>query len=110
MAMASMIRFCTILCLLVIPPAFALGAPSTDGTIKRGELSGCQNTEEHLITVNGVRVHYLAAGAGQTIVLIHGNAGSVDDYSYRAIELLCGEYKVVAVDRPGHGKSDRLTK
>jgi pimeloyl-ACP methyl ester carboxylesterase len=60
--------------------------------------------------MTGVRVHYVQAGAGQTVVLIHGNAGSVDDFSYRAIGLLCGEYRVVAVDRPGHGKSDRLTK
>ena len=61
--------------------------------------------------MNGVRVHYLeAGGAGETIVLIHGNAGSLDDFSYRALAVLCGEYKIVAVDRPGHGKSDRLTK
>ncbi len=44
------------------------------------------------------------------MVLIHGNAGSVNDFSYRTIRLLCSEYKIVAVDRPGHGKSDRLAK
>jgi pimeloyl-ACP methyl ester carboxylesterase len=60
--------------------------------------------------VNGVRVHYLEAGTGQTVVLIHGNAGSADDYSYRTIRLLCGEYRILAVDRPGHGKSERLAK
>jgi pimeloyl-ACP methyl ester carboxylesterase len=110
MAMASMIRICTILCLLGIPSALALGGPLTDGSKKPGELPSCQNTQEHIAKVDGVRVHYLEAGAGQTIVLIHGNAGSVNDFSYRVIDLLCGEYKVIAVDRPGHGKSDRLTR
>jgi pimeloyl-ACP methyl ester carboxylesterase len=43
-------------------------------------------------------------------VLIHGNAGSADDFSYRAIQVLCAEYRVVAVDRPGHGQSQRLSK
>ena len=90
--------------------AFASGAPPKGGTIARSELTECQNAQEHLVIVNGLRVHYLEAGAGPTIVLIHGNAGSVDDFSYRAIGLLCGDYKVVAIDRPGHGQSDRLPK
>jgi pimeloyl-ACP methyl ester carboxylesterase len=108
--MSGMIRICAVICFLAIPSAFALGLPLTDGMNKRGGLSGCQNTQEHLVTVNGVRVHYVEAGSGQTVVLIHGNAGSLDDFAYRAIGFLCGEYKVVAIDRPGHGKSDRLAK
>lgn len=80
------------------------------GENARRESGGCENARKHLVTVNGVRVHYLEAGAGPTLVLLHGNAGSLDDFSYRAIRVLCGDYKVVAVDRPGHGKSDRLNE
>jgi pimeloyl-ACP methyl ester carboxylesterase len=106
--MASIIRICAVICVLSIP-VWASGAP-TGAINPRGDSTGCQNTQEHLITVDGVRVHYLEAGAGETIVLIHGNAGSIEDFSYRALGILCGQYKVVAVDRPGHGKSDRLAK
>jgi pimeloyl-ACP methyl ester carboxylesterase len=72
--------------------------------------SGCQNLPGQFVTVKGVRVHYLEGGTGPTIVLIHGNAGNVDDFSYRAISVLCADYKIVAIDRPGHGKSDRLNE
>jgi pimeloyl-ACP methyl ester carboxylesterase len=107
---ARAIRICAIAWLLACSAVFASAAPPNGGTIARSELTKCQNAQEHLVIVNGVRVHYLEAGAGQTIVLIHGNAGNVDDFSYRAVGLLCGDYKVVAIDRPGHGRSDRLHK
>ena len=107
---ASAFRICSIAWLFVSSAAFASGAPPNDGTIARGEPAECQNAQEHVVIVNGRRVHYLEAGAGQTIVLLHGNAGNTNDFSYRAIKLLCGDYKVVAIDRPGHGQSDRLRK
>ena len=108
--MASTFRIWVVSCFLLPPLACASGRTLTEGSIRRGQPPVCENAQEHLITVHGVRVHYLEAGSGQTIVLIHGNAGNVDDFSYRAIRVLCSEYKTVAVDRPGHGKSDRLTK
>jgi pimeloyl-ACP methyl ester carboxylesterase len=107
---ASAIRICSLACLLVCSAALAWAAPPNDGKIALGELAKCQNAQEHVVIVNGVRVHYLEAGAGQTIVLLHGNAGNVSDFSYRAIGLLCGDYRVFAIDRPGHGQSDRLRK
>ena len=114
--MARNIRVFITICLLVlVRSAGGAGVPLQSKQTSAGgnahyELSGCQNRQEHFISVNGVRVHYVEAGAGPTVVLIHGNAGSLNDYLYRAIGVLCGEYKLIAVDRPGHGKSDRLTK
>src|SRR5215831_18491590 len=80
--------------------------PVSDTSSKSAQ--DCEKPQEQFVTVNGKRVHYLESGAGPTVVLIHGNAGNVDDFTYRAIRVLCTDYKVVAVDRPGHGKSDRL--
>ncbi len=67
----------------------------------------CELARDHFTTVEGLRVHYLETGAGRTLVMIHGNAGAADDFGYGTIELLCGEYRIVAVDRAGHGQSDR---
>jgi len=41
------------------------------------------------------------------VVLIHGNAGSVEDFEGRTLSLLSTHYRVLAIDRPGHGRSDR---
>src|ERR1041385_7076268 len=109
--MAIIIRFYAAVCVLLLSPAFASARPQVASRADRAvATSVCENAQEHLISVNGGRVRYLEAGAGRTVVLIHGNAGSADDFSYRAVRVLCGEYRVVAIDRPGHGKSDRLTK
>jgi pimeloyl-ACP methyl ester carboxylesterase len=60
--------------------------------------------------VEGVRLHYLAAGAGRPVVLLHGNPGFVQDFALDTaalLSLLAREYRVIAFDRPGHGYSDR---
>ena len=62
---------------------------------------------DHFMTVDGLRVHYIETGSGPTVVMIHGNAGSVEDFEFGATALLASDYRVVAIDRPGHGGSDR---
>jgi pimeloyl-ACP methyl ester carboxylesterase len=64
-------------------------------------------TRQYFVTVEHLRVHYIESGSGRTVVMIHGNAGGVEDFQFGAVELLSRDYRVVAVDRPGHGKSDR---
>ncbi len=63
--------------------------------------------EQHVVTVQSLRVHYIESGTGRTVVMIHGNAGSVEDFEFGVLERLSREYRVIAVDRPGHGRSDR---
>jgi 3-oxoadipate enol-lactonase len=43
-------------------------------------------------------------GSGNPILLVHGQPGSRADWS-RLIPLLSGEFRVLAVDRPGYGES-----
>ncbi|MEY2396240.1 MAG: hypothetical protein QOF94_2585 [Acidobacteriaceae bacterium] len=62
---------------------------------------------QYFVTVERLRVHYIESGTGRTVVMIHGNAGAVEDFEFGVVELLSREYRVVAIDRPGHGKSDR---
>ena len=51
-------------------------------------------------------VHYLEAGQGPILVLVHG-LGSSSDVWRDSMRLLARSYRVVALDLPGYGKSDR---
>jgi pimeloyl-ACP methyl ester carboxylesterase len=60
------------------------------------------------IDVDGVRLHYVERGAGDPIVLLHGNGSMVQDFECSGlIDLAAREYRVIAFDRPGFGYSER---
>ena len=58
------------------------------------------------VTVDGTRLHFVIKGAGQPVVLIHGNPGSYRDWT-RLFGPLAAHHKAIAFDRPGHGLSER---
>ena len=63
------------------------------------------------ITAAGQRVHYVEAGSGeQTIVLIHGASGSVNDWTFDLMDRLSDRYRVIAFDRPGLGYTPALSR
>lgn len=62
---------------------------------------------EHVVTVDDVKLHYVESGTGPAVVLIHGNPGYSADFELGAIDALSGNHRVIAIDRPGHGDSDR---
>lgn len=61
------------------------------------------------LTVDGVRLHYVDDGPrpAPLVVLLHGNPGLLDDFDPSRTALLRAGYRVVALDRPGHGYSSR---
>ena len=59
------------------------------------------------ITVDRQRFHVLEQGQGQPIVLIHGASTSARDYYPGLLQTLSKTHRVIAMDRPGHGYSDR---
>jgi pimeloyl-ACP methyl ester carboxylesterase len=60
------------------------------------------------VDVNGVRLHYIEQGQGPTVVLLHGNGVTSNDFVLSGvIEALSGRYRVIAFDRPGFGYSER---
>ena len=67
---------------------------SRSGSIKQGFLE-----------VPGGQIHYLAAGEGPNLVLLHLTTSSSDGYA-DIIPILATRYKVIAMDRFGHGGSD----
>jgi pimeloyl-ACP methyl ester carboxylesterase len=62
------------------------------------------------VQVEGVRLHYLRKGSGPAVVLIHGNPGSIEDWTLAVIPELASTHHVIAFDRPGHGYSDPAPK
>jgi pimeloyl-ACP methyl ester carboxylesterase len=59
------------------------------------------------VTVNGARAHYLQAGAGQDVVFLHGNGGQLQDFPSSLLDQVAAQYRILALDRPGHGYSER---
>ncbi|MEX2517782.1 MAG: alpha/beta hydrolase [Paracoccaceae bacterium] len=59
------------------------------------------------IAVEGVRLHYVVEGEGPPIVLIHGANGNLRDFTFSLVARLKDRFRVVAIDRPGHGYSER---
>jgi pimeloyl-ACP methyl ester carboxylesterase len=58
-------------------------------------------------TLDGARIHYVSYGKGsEALVLIHGWSQSVDAWRDQ-IPDLAKRNRVIAIDLPGHGKSDK---
>ena len=58
--------------------------------------------------IDGQRLHYVdTKGKGPAIVMIHGLGGTLRNYTYALVDKLSGEFRVIAVDRPGSGYSVR---
>lgn len=61
---------------------------------------------EHTVAAAGHDVHYLAGGAGEPVVLLHGIFAEKDHWVDFA-RPLTGSFRVVAPDLPGFGESGR---
>ncbi|MEA2740738.1 MAG: hypothetical protein QOH05_4045 [Acetobacteraceae bacterium] len=60
------------------------------------------------LMINGIRLHYTDRGQGTPVVLIHGNAVTGDDWDTSGVaDLLLRTHRVIILDRPGFGHSER---
>ncbi len=57
------------------------------------------------IALNGARIHYVDAGSGPPVVLIHGLGGQLLSFLPDSLRELRRDYRVLALDRPGSGYS-----
>lgn len=66
--------------------------------------------ESVFFDADGITLHYVTAGAGETVVLLHGFSGSAEGLYINPgtfDALVDAGYRVVALDQVGHGKSDK---
>ncbi|HLO63398.1 MAG TPA: alpha/beta hydrolase [Azonexus sp.] len=60
------------------------------------------------VQVDGIRLHYIEHGSGPDVLLLHGNGAQARDFvGCGLVEQLASRYRVIAIDRPGFGYSER---
>ena len=57
--------------------------------------------------LGSTRLHYVDQGQGPAIVMIHGLAGNLQNFTYGVAAPLAQNHRVICVDRPGCGYSKR---
>src|SRR5438128_690575 len=59
------------------------------------------------VGLNGIRMHYVEAGAGPLVVLLHGFPESWYAWRHQLGPLAGAGYRAVAPDMRGYGRTDR---
>ncbi|PBB40330.1 alpha/beta hydrolase [Mesorhizobium sp. WSM3866] len=60
------------------------------------------------VEVDGARLHLIEDGQGMPLLLLHGNGSSAEDFTTSGIvDKAAADYRVLAFDRPGFGRSSR---
>ncbi len=68
-----------------------------------------QAPQDQFFNSNGVRIRYIEQGSGEPVVLIHGYMGTAEAnwVAPGVFQQLAKNYRVIALDCRGHGKSDK---
>jgi pimeloyl-ACP methyl ester carboxylesterase len=68
--------------------------------------------ESKTFDAKGVKIHYLLMGEGEPVVLIHGlySSAEINWGLNGVIRELAKDHQVIALDMPGHGRSDKPEK
>ena len=68
-----------------------------------------ETLEDEYFDSKGVKIRYIDVGRGEPVVLIHGFSSSLDANwgQTKVIDALAKDFRVVALDVRGHGKSDK---
>lgn len=76
-------------------------------TVRSERVCADQYPPQSVVVVDGIELHYVAAGQGDPVVLLHGDGGSALDITTSPVfARLAEHFWVIAMDRPGHGYSD----
>lgn len=90
---------------------FALGAAATGAGLAALSHLVARDAERRVpadgrfVQVGGARLHFTDQGAGPALVMVHGLGGQLRNFTYALADRLAGDFRVVAVDRPGSGYS-----
>jgi len=75
-------------------------------------LAGSRTWADETFVSNGVKMNYAVKGAGEPVILIHGwlSSGWINWQLPGTADLLAKDHRVVWLDLPAHGRSDKPTK
>jgi non-heme chloroperoxidase len=88
------------------PALLTAPASAATPTLNRGEGTNAMNT---ITTKDGVQIFYKDWGRGQPIVFHHGWPLSSDDWDTQMLFFLEHGYRVIGIDRRGHGRSSQVS-
>lgn len=91
---------------VVTPRVAGADAEASSAATVRSESQGVPAAAEKDITIFGARIHYAEAGAGPTVILLHGLGGSAQNWAFN-IAALAAKFHVVVPDQVGFGRSDK---
>ncbi|MBV9960195.1 MAG: alpha/beta fold hydrolase [Acidobacteria bacterium] len=57
-------------------------------------------------TIYGQKIHYVEAGSGEAVILLHGLGGNATNWAFN-IAALAQKYRVIVPDQLGFGRSDK---
>src|SRR5260370_37741692 len=87
-----------------------LGAARAITVLEAARIEAAHPASGRLVEVEGGKLHVLELGASSDqlpIVLVHGASGNLEDLRLALGGRLAAKRRVIMVDRPGHGWSDR---
>src|SRR5215467_3721338 len=88
--------------------AFVFLSHSTKPSTQAGVVLPAAPAADQFFDSNGVRIRYFSVGQGEPIILIHGWAADAEMWA-SAVQDLSRNYRVIALDCRGHGKSSKPT-
>ncbi|MEF2969305.1 alpha/beta hydrolase [Paenibacillus sp. M1] len=60
-----------------------------------------------VVTVEGIKLHYISGGEGRPVVFLHGGVLNGNDFEQVIDMAAAGGFRGIAFDRPGYGYSER---
>ncbi len=68
--------------------------------------SATPTNENKFVTLYGAKIHYVEAGSGSVVILLHGTGGDATNWA-QTIKPLSAKYRVIVPDQVGFGLSDK---
>ena len=94
--------------ILVLGGAVAHAAPRREAGVSSTArpLQTTPARREGTALVYGAKIHYVEAGSGPVVVLLHGLGGDATNWAFN-VAALAQKYRVIVPDQIGFGKSDK---
>jgi pimeloyl-ACP methyl ester carboxylesterase len=84
--------------------------PLTSGLmLLAGTASAAGPPASHFLDYHGVKIHYVVEGVGEPVILLHGlySSAAINWQLTGVFSELAKDHRVIALDLPGHGRSDK---
>jgi pimeloyl-ACP methyl ester carboxylesterase len=78
-------------------------------TLVAGTASAAGLPASDFLDCHGVKIHYVVEGVGEPVILLHGlySSAAINWQLTGVFSKLAKDHRVIALDLPGHGRSDK---